>query len=71
QRKNYDRAFQFFRLNLENYPTSANALDSMGDFFLEKKDSEKAMECFRKALKLAETPATRKKLDRLETKAEL
>ncbi len=37
QRKNYDRAFQFFRLNLENYPTSANALDSMGDFFLVKK----------------------------------
>lgn len=71
QRKNYDGAFQFFRFNLENYPTSPNALDSMGDYYLEKKDSGKAMEYFRKALKLAETPATRKKLDQLETKAEL
>jgi predicted alpha/beta superfamily hydrolase len=71
QRKNFDRAFQFFSLNLENYPASANALDSMGDFYLEKKDSGKAMEYFRKSLKLAETPETRKKLNRLETKAEL
>jgi predicted alpha/beta superfamily hydrolase len=62
QRKNYVRAFQFFALNLENFPSSANVFDSMGDYYLEIMDRRKASELFRKSLQLKEMPDTRKKL---------
>ncbi len=64
--KNYKKAGDFFKLNLENYPASANAYDSMGDFYLETNDRKKAIEFFRKALHLKEMPETRKKLRELE-----
>lgn len=64
--KNYDKAYDFFKLNLENYPSSANAWDSMGDYYLEKNDRKNAMGMFRKALSLQELPGTRKKLEALE-----
>lgn len=64
--KNYEKALQFFNLNIETYPASANAYDSMGDFYLETNDRKKAIEFFRKALHLKEMPETRKKLRELE-----
>ncbi|ULQ55247.1 hypothetical protein KJS94_11395 [Flavihumibacter rivuli] len=66
-KKNFEKAFQFFYLNLENYPTSANAFDSMGDYYLQRNERIKAIENFRKALQLKELPETRKKLKELES----
>ncbi|ESU19015.1 hypothetical protein FCR2A7T_24290 [Flavobacterium cauense R2A-7] len=64
--KEYDKAYSFFNLNIENYPSSANVYDSMGDLYIEKKDDKKAIELFKKALSLKEQPETRKKLEKLE-----
>lgn len=64
--KNYSKAHRFFSLNLENFPSSANAYDSMGDFYLEIKDKKKAAEMYLKALSLEELPSTRKKLEQLK-----
>lgn len=65
QKGNIDKAFGFFNLNLENYPGSFNAYDSMGDFYEAKGDKENAIELFTKALELNENPATRQKLNQL------
>ena len=60
------RPMVFFKMNIENYPSSANAYDSMGDFYMENNDRKKAIELFKKALSLKELPETRKKLKQLE-----
>ncbi|KAA3439749.1 alpha/beta hydrolase-fold protein [Rufibacter hautae] len=64
--KQYDRAYQFFKMNLENYPTNGNLHDSMGDYYLAVGDKKKAMEAFKKALSLEEVAETRRKLKQLE-----
>lgn len=66
--KLYDKAYDFFKMNIDNYPESANAFDSMGDYYLEKQDKKNAIMSYEKALSLKEITETRKKLDLLETK---
>lgn len=66
--KHYDKAYSFFKMNIDNYPTSANTYDSMGDFYVEKNDRKKAIESFEKALSLKEVSETRKKLEKLQAK---
>lgn len=64
--KLYDKAFSFFKMNIHNYPESANAYDSMGDYYGEKNDKKAAIEAYKKALSLKEMPATKKKLNKLQ-----
>lgn len=66
--KLYDQAYGFFKMNIDNYPTSANAFDSMGDFYVEKNDTRNAIESFEKALSLKEVSETRKKLEKLQAR---
>jgi uncharacterized protein len=60
-----DQAYEFFKLNIENYPASFVVYDSMGDYYVAKGEKEKAIEHFKKALSLREFPETRKKLEQL------
>ena len=60
-----EQAYEFFKLNIENYPTSFVVYDSMGDYYVAKDEKEKAIEYFKKALTLRDTPETRKKLEKL------
>ena len=55
-----------FELNIRNYPESANVYDSMGDFYLNQKDTLQAILKFKKALELGDSPFTREKLSQLE-----
>lgn len=55
-----------FELNIKNYPESANVYDSMGDFYLDQEDTIQAIEQFKKALELGDSPFTREKLSQLE-----
>ena len=61
-------AFSLFSLNIKNYPNSADALDSMGDYYASQKDNSSAAEYYKKSLGLNENPVTRKKLDDLQKK---
>ena len=61
-----DFAFALFELNLRNYPQSANVFDSMGDYYLVQSDTVQAIEHFKKAFDLGESPFTKEKLDALE-----
>jgi tetratricopeptide (TPR) repeat protein len=63
-----NRALSLFSLNIKNYPNSANAFDSMGDYYLNQKDNTNAAEYYKKSLALNENADTRKKLDDLQKK---
>jgi tetratricopeptide (TPR) repeat protein len=67
QNKMPDKAYAFFQKNIQNYPKSFNAYDSMGDFFDAKADKEKALEYYGKALALKDNPDTRAKLKKLKS----
>jgi len=60
-----DMAQAMFDLNIRNYPESANVYDSMGDFYLDQGDTLQAVDQFKKALELGDSPVTREKLDQL------
>ena len=60
-----DKAYAFFKMNIDNYPQSFNVYDSMGDYYAAKKDKQHAIEYYKKALTLRPFPDTQKKLDDL------
>ena len=60
-------AFVMFDMNIRNYPGSANVFDSMGDYHLAQSDTLKAIEHFKKAFDMGESPITKEKLDALES----
>ncbi len=67
QEKKLDKAYAFFKLNAANYPLSSNVFDSLGEYYEASGDKQKAMEAYEKALRLAETPYTRRKLEKLKS----
>jgi uncharacterized protein len=64
--KQYNRAVYFFTLNIDNYPGSFNAYDSMGDLYDVMGDKQKAIDYYSKALTLRDFPDTRNKLEKLK-----
>lgn len=47
------KAYQFFKLNIENYPESANVYDSMADYYLAQKDVDSAITNLEKAFEVS------------------
>ncbi|WP_313998944.1 alpha/beta hydrolase-fold protein [Xanthocytophaga flava] len=68
-KKQYKKAERLFKLNVTNYPSSANCYDSLGDLYLETGEKNKAIEAFKKALTLKEIPETKEKLERILNEA--
>jgi uncharacterized protein len=66
--KNYDMAEYLFKLNIANYPESANTYDSLGDLYDAKGDKKNAITNYKKALSIKEMPETKEKLMKLEKK---
>jgi len=64
--KQFNRAYYFFKTNIENYPGSFNAYDSMGDFYDAGGDQQKAIEYYKKSLSMHDSPDTRKKIEKLQ-----
>ena len=62
------KASQLLQMNIKNYPNSADAYESLGDFYNSQKGKAKAITAYEKALSLKETSETRKKLDDLNGK---
>jgi predicted alpha/beta superfamily hydrolase len=66
QRKVFDKAYFYFKLNIDNYPNNANEYDSMGDLYIAKGDNKKAIEYLTKALACKDvTLETKQKLEKL------
>ena len=66
-RKKYKTAERLFKLNVDNYPKSANVYDSYGDYFVAIDDKANAVVQFKKALAIKENEVSRKKLTELES----
>ena len=66
QRKMPDRAYDFFQMNIENYPESYNVYDSMSDLYAAENNKEKAIEYLTKELTLKDLPYIRQKLNNLK-----
>jgi len=60
------QAYKLFIRNTQMYPSSSNVFDSLGDYYLAVGDKQKAIEAFTKALSIAESEDTRKKLNDLK-----
>lgn len=65
QQKQFTKAGSLFKMNVDNYPASANVYDSYGDYFQAIGNKPRAIECFKKALAIEENPESRKKLNKL------
>lgn len=64
--KQFDRAEQFFKLNVKNYPESFNAYDSLGDLYSTIGKKEKAIENYNKSISLNKDSSSKEKLKELE-----
>lgn len=63
RQKQFIKAEALFKLNITNYPETANCYDGLGDLYLAKGDKERAIECFKKTLSLKIIPETKEKLE--------
>lgn len=63
--KQFIKAEALFKLNIANYPETANCYDGLGDLYLAKGDKLKAIESFKKTLSLKFIPETKQKLEAL------
>ena len=63
--KKFNKAESLFKLNIINNPNSGNCYDSIGDFYLQTGDKNKAIESFKKALTLKDIPESKVKLEKL------
>ena len=65
-KKEFEKAYAFFYLNVHYYPESYNAYDSMGNYYLAQEDKKNAVMYFEKCLELGGLPYTKKKLKKLK-----
>lgn len=67
QQKNFDKAKMFFQLNIRYFPESFNTYDSMGDYYLEKKDTAQANIFWKEALGIRFRQEIKDKVDKVNT----
>ncbi|MCR8667690.1 alpha/beta hydrolase-fold protein [Aestuariibaculum sp. M13] len=65
--RQFERAEQFFKYNIENYPESSNAYNSLGDLYLEIGDKAKAIENYEKSVSLNKNSPSKDKLKVLKS----
>jgi len=63
KQKQFSKAEALFKLNIANYPETANCYDGLGDLYLAKGDKTNAIASFKKTLSLKAIPETKEKLD--------
>lgn len=66
RKKQFQKAEQFFKFNIKNYPKSANVYEAMGNFYLSTGIKEKAIEYYKKAILLNNDSYLKDKLAELE-----
>jgi predicted alpha/beta superfamily hydrolase len=65
RQKQHAKAEKLYALNVNNYPSSFEAHESLGDYYLAVGDKSRAAGSFRKALSIQENEACRRKLNGL------
>ena len=60
-----NKALNLYLLNVNNYPASPGAWESLGDFYTATGNKEKAIECYHRALTIKNTPEIKAKMKKL------
>lgn len=63
-----EKAYLFFKMNIDYYPNSANAYDSMADYYEFEEDNDNAIKHATKAFELSRTDYHKNKLKQFKTK---
>ncbi len=61
-----ERSLAFFLLGIEYYPSSANAYDSLADYYLAQNDNENALKYVLKAFELSGSDYHKERMEKLE-----
>ena len=62
-----EKVYALLNLNIKNYPKSASAVESLGDYYLSQSDTLNAIKEFKNGLKIGENKTLKEKLEKLET----
>lgn len=65
---NQEKALMFFKLATEYYPESANAFDSLADYYVSQNDYNKALKHVSKAFELSGSDYHQKRIEEFKTK---
>jgi len=60
------KSYAFFNLNIKNYPESANAYDSMADYYEKQNDFVSALENVTKAYKISHSDIHKSRIEKLK-----
>jgi predicted alpha/beta superfamily hydrolase len=63
RKKQFNKAEAYFKMNVDDYPSSSNVFDSYGDFFVARKDTVNASKNYKKALAITMNAITLQKLN--------
>jgi len=63
KQKQFSKAEALFKLNIANYPETANCYDGLGDLYMAKGEKTNAIASFKKTLSLKAIPETKEKLE--------
>ena len=66
ENKHYAAAERLLKLNMDNYPESNLSYEWMGIYYERRGDKAKALEYYKKAYSIKETPDVKEKLDKLK-----
>jgi len=66
--KQFKKAEDFFKYNLDRYPGSYKVYVAMGDYFAATGNTPNAINHYKKSLTIEEVEETRKKLEKIQTK---
>lgn len=62
------KAYALFDLNIKNYPKSAKAFESLGDYYLFQSDTLNAIKEFKNGLEIGANKTLKEKIEKLENK---
>ena len=60
-----EKALSLYQLNAGNFPASYGAWESLGDFYKDQKNKDKAVVCYQKALKIKDDKGVQDKLSKM------
>ncbi|MCH2215682.1 MAG: alpha/beta hydrolase-fold protein [Flavobacteriales bacterium] len=66
EQENYELARKALELNINNYPSSGNVYDSMGDYYVAVGNKDEAIKSFQQALEIEDAPHSREKMESLK-----
>lgn len=66
RKKQFEKAYKVFQMNINNYPNSSNTNEAMGDYYMAIGKNEKAIKSYKKAVSISDDSFLKEKIIKLE-----